>query len=60
MINQGLAAQGRKYELLPNFGFCCKELGGSKLRVFGHASTVSAVCSRLEFADYDWFRLKYG
>ena len=34
---------GRKYQVLPYFGICCRELGGSKLRVFAHACTVFAL-----------------
>ena len=28
MINQEFKAQGTKYHVLPNFGICCRELGG--------------------------------
>ena len=36
-------AQLRKYQVLPNFGICCRELEeGSKLRVFVHAYAVSS------------------
>ena len=41
MLNQGLKDKGTKYQVLPNFGMCCRELGGSKLRVFAHACAVS-------------------
>ena len=27
MMNQKFKARGRKYQLLPNFGICCRELG---------------------------------
>ena len=43
MMNQELKAQRRKYEMLPNFGICCRELGDSKLRVCAHACAVSAL-----------------
>ena len=37
--------QARKYQLLPNFGICCRERGGwgSKILVFEHACAVSAL-----------------
>ena len=28
MVNQEFKAQGTKYKMLPNFGICCRELGG--------------------------------
>ena len=37
MINQEFKTQRTKFQVLPNFGVCCRELGGSKLRVFVHA-----------------------
>ena len=43
MINQEFKALRRKYQVLPNFGICCRELRGSELGVFAHASTVSAL-----------------
>ena len=44
MINQEFKTQGRKYQdqVLPIFGICCREQGGSKLRVFSHVCAVSA------------------
>ena len=33
MVNQEFEAIGRKNQMLPNLGICCRELGGSKLRV---------------------------
>ena len=43
MINQEFKAKGTTYQALPNFRICCRELGGSKLRVFAHACAVSAL-----------------
>ena len=42
MVNQWFKAPERKYQVLPYFGICDKELS-SKLRVFAHACTVSAL-----------------
>ena len=47
MINQEFKALERKYQALPNFGICCRKLGGSKLRVFVHACAVSALSSKV-------------
>ena len=33
MRNQEFKAQGRKYQVLSNFGVCCMELGGGRLKV---------------------------
>ena len=33
MIHE-LKAQGRKYQMLPNFGICCMELDGLKVKRF--------------------------
>ena len=30
MINQEFKAKGTKYQVLPNFGMCCRELGGAQ------------------------------
>ena len=38
-INQEFKAQGTKYQVLPNFGICCRELGGIKV-------TSSCACMR--------------
>ena len=45
LMFQEFTTQGRKYQMLPNFGICCRELGDSKLRVFAHASAVPALSS---------------
>ena len=42
-INQEFKAQGKQYQVLPNFGICCRELRGSMLGVFAHACAVSAL-----------------
>ena len=34
MINQEFKAQGTKYQVLTNFGFCCRELAGFKVTSF--------------------------
>ena len=49
MINEEFKALGRKCGVLPNFGICCRELGGSKLRVFVHACAVSALSHVIHF-----------
>ena len=49
MINQEFKAQGRIYQVLPNFGVCCRELGGSKLRDFAHACAVSALSCQIDY-----------
>ena len=49
MINQEFKGQGTKYQVLPNFGICCRELGGSKLRVFAHVCAVSALSVGVKF-----------
>ena len=46
ITNQEFKTQGTKYQVLQNFGICCRELGGSKLRVFAHAFAISALSSR--------------
>ena len=43
MINQEFKAQGTKYQVLPNFGICCRSYEDSKLRVLVHARAVSAL-----------------
>ena len=43
MINQVCKAQGRKYLVLPSVGICSRELGGSRLQIFAHAFSVSAL-----------------
>ena len=43
MINQGFEAQGTKCQVCFSFGICCREPGGSKLRVFAHACAVSTL-----------------
>ena len=37
MMNQEFEAQGRKYQLLPNFGISCTEQRGLKVTSFAHA-----------------------
>ena len=39
-INQEFKAQGTKFQLLPNFGICCRELEGLKVVSF-HACVCS-------------------
>ena len=46
MINQEFKAQGREYQVLPNFRVCCRVLGGSKVRHFGHVCAVSALSNK--------------
>ena len=41
MINQQFRVLGRKYQLLPDLGICCRDLGG--LTVFAHLCTVSSL-----------------
>ena len=55
MINQEFKALGRKYGVLPDFGICCKELGGAKLRVFAHACAVSALSCG---GGFEWLKGK--
>ena len=44
MINQDdFKAYRRKCQMLPGFGFFCRELGDSELRVFMHACASSAL-----------------
>ena len=43
MINQEFKAGGRKYQVLPNFGLCCGELGGLKCMSF--RACVHSFCS---------------
>ena len=50
MINQEFKALGRRCQVLLNFGICCRELVGSKLRVFGHACAVSALSVEIMIA----------
>ena len=46
MINQELKVQRTKYQVWPNVGVRCLELGGgSKLGVFAHAYSVSALAN---------------
>ena len=46
MINQEFKAMGRKFQVLPNFGICCRELGGLKIRVLRMRAQLSALSSR--------------
>ena len=55
MKNQELKAQETKYQVLPNFGICCKELGDSKLRVYAHACAVSALSYKCCFHNSGFF-----
>ena len=50
MINQELKADGRKYQVLPNFGICYEEL--SKLRILVHANAVSTLSPAYEYVTY--------
>ena len=43
MINQEFKAKGTKYHVLPNFGICCRELGG--LKVVSFRPCVRSFCS---------------
>ena len=43
MMNQEFKAHGTKYQVLPNFGICCKELGGIKVTSF--RACVRSFCS---------------
>ena len=43
MTNQELKAIGRKYQVLPNFEICCRELGG--LKVTSCRACVYSFCS---------------
>ena len=43
MINQGFQTLGRKYQLLPNSGICCRELRGLKVTSF--RACVRSFCS---------------
>ena len=43
MINQEFKAQGRRYQVLSNFGVCCKELKG--LKVVNFRAYVPIFCS---------------
>ena len=43
MINQEFKAQGTKYQVLPNFGTCCRELGA--FRVTTIPACVCSFCS---------------
>ena len=52
MINQEFKAQGRNRQVLPNFRICCRELEGSKLKIFTHARAVSALSFWLLFASW--------
>ena len=49
MIKQEFKAQGTKYQVLQNFGICCRELGDSKLPVFAHVCEVSALSCECGF-----------
>ena len=42
-IIQEFKVQGTKYQVLPNFGICCRELAGLKVTVFVHVCAVSAL-----------------
>ena len=42
MINEEFKAQGTKYQVLLDFGICCRELGGLKLLFGEHACADSA------------------
>ena len=43
MINQEFQVLGRKYQVLPNFGICCRELRGLKVTSF--RACVRSFCS---------------
>ena len=43
MINQEFKAQGTKYQVLPNFGICCRKLG--ELKVLSFRACVRSFCS---------------
>ena len=43
MINQEFKALRRKYQVLPNFRICCKELRELKVATFARACAVSAL-----------------
>ena len=43
MMEQEFKAKGTKYQALPNFGICFRELGGLKVTSFAHARAVSAL-----------------
>ena len=44
-INQEFKTEGTKYQVLPNFGICCRELGALKVTIFAHECAVSALSS---------------
>ena len=52
MINQEFKVQGTKYQVLSNFGICCRELGGLEVTSFG--TCVHSFCSVLLL----WFTIK--
>ena len=63
MINQEFKAKGTKYQVLPNFKICCRELGGSKQRVFAHACAVCTLSiwhktDHVTFMFYDLLKKK--
>ncbi len=43
MMSQELKAEGRKYQVLPNFEICCWDLGGLKVKNFHKCTAVPAV-----------------
>ena len=43
MINEEFEAQGTKYQVLLNFGICCRELG--ELKVTSFRACVRSFCS---------------
>ena len=43
VVSQEIKAEGTKYELLPNFGICCREQGGLKVTSF--CACVRSFCS---------------
>ena len=46
MINQEFKAQETKYQVLANFGICCRELGGrGGLKVMSFRACVRNFCS---------------
>ena len=46
IINQEFQVLGRKYQMLPNFGICCRELRGSNQRVFMYACADSGLSQK--------------
>ena len=44
---------GRKYQVLPNFGICCRELGGLKLKIYAHACAVSVLPTAQDYGKTD-------